>query len=1685
MELEDLKNPSRFQKHTNILIWKSFLQRQRRWKILLFEGLFAGILFLSAVFIANPVFLTPLQAEPEPPLTAADILVSLNRRTIMGYAPNTEPFAAIMGRAAKFLNISFLTASSENGLNDMLFDRVSEAPLDEAVMWIIWETKINNTWKLSIRSTDRAKYETSIDHTRFSNPHLRVGFLAVQLAILQAIIENAAGSNPNYELTLVSMPVSPLMKEALVRKTLSGILLCFTLAFIPPVLETEALIVTETLNGVKRALRLRNVLYSSMYIGWLVYAYLTVLPISLLASVTLILVFRWIHLMFALLVVLVYVSVMIMHAFIMAMFHNKAWLACIWTTLFTFLQMYLAELLVHHHYDLQHTALTLFLNLIVPQLGLIHSFNQFALLQTGISGGEESSIGRTLSLTIGSWSILILFCFALLMILQRTIGQDRAIGGQMSWNSILFKSVEGKDKLCKIEAPSIKEREKLQEVDELVAKAISFNEVTKSIMGIPVLSNVTMDLYRGEYSVLFAERIQHKMMLTLEDLLTGLALPDKGSINILGRNVRSGENFLTESHMVGYCHRSSILFDDLTVHEHFTFFLDLCLWQESNEYVYEYGHIRSRCLLSDCDLETVQHERIGNLEDYYKAQLCWALALLLEPRIIIIPHFMDEQAYRAVIIDKIIKYRRYLTILKFSFSSLQLEYADRVFLFDNKILVFGGTPAYMFFKYGREYKLRLTLRSGGALDTTELLEKSEEAGATVRAHLGSLLILKLPTTPTDKVTAFIRDLTENATKFGVIALNISLPDSEEICRRAMADTATEERSVSRQISENAIKRITEPVDWQRDKTYCTNVRLLRSVAWKYFTFYVHYRLFLIITLLSTLLAGVFIGLSLSTILSELNQSRIVTNTMKQEVLNAEGRNHVTTLVLRTDNSSAARSVANAYVFSEPNSTVSDIGGVVYMAIPSSESLTEYLVTRAIDSPQQYVNMHAYGMDVATAANGVLKIQALYSPLHYDVAAAAKTLARAYVALLRHYTGKLDATIQFTDDPLELDLTPWMMQAETAPLLIQCLLILTISHTTLLPSREHGLIRHLQSHAMNFSPARYWFTLYFCDLIMYWILVMIISVVMVSVLHIMAPAAHYHYGDMVVVPFMLIVYGLGCIPQAYLFSLGRRPALNSMTFVIINVVFGETTILMKIFEGEILDFFLQFMVLSPQYNMANAFVKIKQIFLYNSECTIFKRKNLCSTKTFHKCCPKCGILQKCFTRKSYLAGRAGILKEIIQMLSVAVLYISILLVLEYKVLQRMWTFVWELRMTKSCEANLRPGAQCEMNDALDKTKRLRIDKTKMDTFGEYLLALNVTKKMSGYYVVHNVYLGMRKGEIVALSGLKRHGRLTFCQVLAGHLMPSRGQLQCMSQWSLKRQPHLYCQQIAISCSEVSLPTWMTAYDALELIGTLRGVPKDHIKRQLNDLIEALDLLDLAHTRISRMLSADRSRVRFAAAIIGAPPILILDECTVYQKFFVQRAMYSILYDLKKKGHGLLISSSIVESHLPMTNRLAFIIDGTTYDIGTVDSLVDRYSQKGYTVVVHLKDDVDVTKMFGNYFDNFIINDTSEVLVNVQILDSLNWMEVFDRMEKLKTNNVQVYSYVVTEIPIDFIYNSILSKEQGNRVVEDLFSYSWLKTILPRKLKRSPSQRALQALSAFEPKYAINTLKELPWSVIFHR
>ncbi|XP_053616877.1 ATP-binding cassette sub-family A member 17-like [Plodia interpunctella] len=1682
LQSEEAQVKSRFQSHTKTLIWKCYLQRQRRWRVLLLQCFFGLSLFVISVLVAKPVFLTPIQATPQDPITSTQLLSSV-KNTILGYAPNDNPYNIIIATASTKLNTQFLEGTSEDDLNNQLYINAQGKTVDKTIIWIIFKPEQNNFWRFSIKSTDRLISAAEDCEQSF---HSKV-FLGVQMAVSQAILEYAAPQAIfNYEITLTAMPVSPLMQNSAVRIAISGILMCYTLALLPPVIEAQALVVHETQSKFKQALLMRKVSYSSVYIAWLVYAYLTVFPICVMGAIVLILIFRWIHLLYALMTLMSYVSVMIMFAFIMAMFHNTALISCLWSTLFTMLQTFLAELLVHHGFDKWNETVSFLLHIFIPPLGLIHAFNQFALLQTGNKLDDRWSIVYTVLI----WTVMNMLYFALLMLLQRTIGQERAIGGQVSWKSIIFKKIEDKNVIQPVPRPTGKERQNLQEVDQLMAKAISFRNVSKSIMNVKVLDNVTLDIYRGEYTMLFAERIQARMVNTCEDLVTGLAIADEGTINILGKDVTEESNLMSAQNMMGYCHRSMFLVDDLTVEEHLEFFIKICLWNETKHFITEYSHLRFKRLMAECYLENVKHVHIENLNMFFRAQLCWAIAVLLEPRIVIIPDYGDPHSYISVIRDKIMQFKKYMTIVKISYATVHMVTADRIFVFDNKILVFGGTPAYMFFKYGREYRVRLTFRGGGSFDNErvhELVANATRHGATVRANLGSLIILRMPTNPTANVAALVQEIQDRSVYYGVSSFSISLPDSEEICRRAINVIRGSQKQHTS--SSEALKQFVGRSPWKKRRNFFLTFDDMRSIGWKYFSFCVYYRLYFIFTVMLAITAGILIGMSLSTMLTDMQKDHasISSKLLHGDILTVESLQQTTTLILRVDTAVASRSIAASYVISETNATVSQTKEITYTALMSNENLVEYLITRAIDSPQQYVYMYVYGLNV-TEENNNLSLHVLFSPMHKDKGAAARSLARLYMALIRHYTNKPDATIQVTDDPLSLDFTPFLKYAGSPPLVIMFLLIVTMSHVTLIPSKEHGLIKHLQSHAYNFSPLQYWTSLYFCDLILYWLLVSFIALAVVCVMYISVPADHFRYSDLLVVPFILIIYGMACVPQSYLFCRGPRAALNAMSFVIINLIFGEATVVAKMFF-DLENVLLYFMRMWPQFNTGFAIVKIKQIFLYNSECIIFETENLCSSKTLHKCCKKCGLLEQCYTQRRYLTTD-GILGEVHSMLIMTAVFLVFLLLWEYKIMQLSWSYVQTLikGVEMDQDDRLSPGSMREKGEVLDKLREIQHGRSeKINTFGESLLCANLTEKRLGEYVLRNVYLGLGRGEALAISGLKKHGRVALIETLAGLNIPSCGQLWAKSKYKLNSTPHQYCRQVSIGCERDPLPLWMTVYDALEMIAILRGIPARYVSHEIWKFIHALELYPVADTLICHIPGTERTRINFAAAVIGSPPVIIIDECTNFQEYSICRAMYFILYQMKRKGHAIFISSHSIESHMPMTNRLGILLDGRIVDVDLVDNLIARYTLKGYTVVVHLKDEVDVEKMFGAHFKEFVVNDTTDVLVNVQVLDSdLNWKTVFEKMEELQASNSQVYSYIVTSIPIDYIYNSIIVNEIGLKQTSgDLFTCPWLSKLCGPEPKIHPTQAMLDSLIPFPIKYEITKLQELPWSVIFHR
>ncbi|XP_061708226.1 ABC transporter A family member 5-like [Cydia pomonella] len=1752
--------------------------------MLVAQTVFAGALFLMAVFAAKPVFLTPLQDAPHATLTSDDIMTTLSADTQvivtristyicihfftyceglkvkksiyiyehhctsrfdfvlflmqLGYAPDTGPYKAIMDKVAENLNkdpkwtcpwrpslvdshrfacskqfssvsytclkgktvliSDFLTGSTEQELNEKLYEKSKGQVLKHHIIWVVWKEKEHNTWKFSIRSTELAylaEVNSTVTRTLPHNRHLLSGFLAVQLAVSEEILAAESKEGLRHKIKLKAMPISPLMQKEAVRQAMVWVLLCFTVAFIPPVMEVSELVVHETSNEYKRALFMRNVGAACIYLGWLSYLHMTALPILILATLTVILIFRWVWIFVAFVFVAIYITVMAMTAFIVCMFQRKSHIAAIWSALFTLLQLFLADLLVHHGFD-GTTSFTVLLHILLPPLGLVHGFHGFALLETGREGLQNTKVYENHTLII--WIMMILAYFGLLMLLQRTIGRDRAVGGQVSWRSIIFKQAEDKNKLRAIQNPLGNERDPLQEVDDLVAKAISFHNVSKSVMGVGVLRRVTLDVYRGEYTTFFAEKIQERMLQRIEDLITGLTLPDDGSVNMLGNDMaalrKAGKRVAAMQGMLGYCHRVGLLVGELTVQETLRFFVQLSLWEQSDVEVEGYTLIHTPRLYKECDLQDVRDVYVRNLGNYYKAQLCWAIAIILEPRIVFIQSFIDGPKYISVINDKIVKYRTHLTIVKISFTTSVLEHADRVFLFDRKILVFGGSPAYMFFKYGREYRVRMTFRVRGSLDNEkveELVDRAVEMGGQVRAYVGTLLILRLPTSPTDVTAEFVKEITENANHYGITSLNISLPDSEEIHKRAINDSRKQIISYTgydshTNTSEQALRELTKPKLWTRNKSPCLNISLLKQTVWKYVSFYIHYRLFLIITMLSAIVTGAIIGVYLSYQLNEM-ETTISSSRLLGEKMTVEALEQSTTLVLKVYNTDDAISVATGYAMSTTGARSKETQNMFYTALPYTESSSEYLMLRAIDSPQHYVYAYAYGMELKDEGE-ILDIHVLYSPIHHDTAAAARSLARVYMALLRHYTKTLDADIEVTDDPLMLDSSPTRRKTKVPPLVIHFMLIITIAHITLLPTMEHGLIRHMQVHAMNFSPARYWFSLFCCDIILYWTLVFIITTVLFCVMYWVAPV-HFLHRDLIVIPFMLIMYGFSCVPQAYLFSLGPSGALNSMSFVIFNIIFGEASVISQFIQGEAFTYAERALSLSPQYNVANAFVQITKIFVYNSECVIFINKKLCKSNVLHKCCKKCGIMQACFERISYLS-KAGIRDEILWTIYHTIIFSSLLIIWEYQVLQRLWYYArkrWFPPEEPPVIMEASGGAQerwdVEAKSRQMKQKRIRRS-IKRDTFGENLLVNNLSKRVNGVYKLSRIAFGIGKGEALSLVGQSTGDRLELCEILAGFKWPTSGSTSAMSKWALTTDPHMYSRNVAFSCFEYCpMPPWMTVYDSLWMMGVLRGIPRHYVHEEVANLLDALELDEASNMNVFRLHQNEKTRLNFAVAVIGAPPVLVLDEFTAYQQYSVDRAMFYILYHLRKQGHALLVSSASIENHMAVTNRLGILLNGQLVDVDHIDALVARYSSEGYTVVVHLKDEVDIEAIFARHFENFSVNDVSDVLANVQVKDALNYAEIFSKMEELLHANQTVYSYVITVTAMDYIYNDIIDKGTKIQIVPDEYFWPCL-NFLARKKKKVDLQKLLE-LEKFRKKYDIASLKELPWSVIFRR
>lgn len=219
-------------------------------------------------------------------------------------------------------------------------------------------------------------------------------------------------------------------------------------------------------------------------------------------------------------------------------------------------------------------------------------------------------------------------------------------------------------------------------------------------------------------------------------------------------------------------------------------------------------------------------------------------------------------------------------------------------------------------------------------------------------------------------------------------------------------------------------------------------------------------------------------------------------------------------------------------------------------------------------------------------------------------------------------------------------------------------------------------------------------------------------------------------------------------------------------------------------------------------------------------------------------------------------------------------------------------------------------------------------------------LSKTYKVLGKAPVHSLIdldLQIREKEIFGFLGRNGAGKTTTIKLLTGLIFPTHGSAkifgQDIGQSEVRRlvgympeQPYFY--------------EYLTPRETLDFYGKLRGLGRLERKQEWEKISELLELKHIADRRIRGFSKGMRQRVGFAVALVGDPPLLILDEPMSGLDPLGRRMIRELIKRLHRNGKTIFFSSHVLSDVEEICDRVGILVSGKLAACGSIDELVGR-------------------------------------------------------------------------------------------------------------------------------------------------
>ena len=234
-------------------------------------------------------------------------------------------------------------------------------------------------------------------------------------------------------------------------------------------------------------------------------------------------------------------------------------------------------------------------------------------------------------------------------------------------------------------------------------------------------------------------------------------------------------------------------------------------------------------------------------------------------------------------------------------------------------------------------------------------------------------------------------------------------------------------------------------------------------------------------------------------------------------------------------------------------------------------------------------------------------------------------------------------------------------------------------------------------------------------------------------------------------------------------------------------------------------------------------------------------------------------------------------------------------------------------------------------------------TQMSLSANSLVKIYGTKK-----VVDNVSLSVNQGEIVGLLGPNGAGKTTTFYSIVGLIKPDDGEVFIGNENITKLPMYKRARKgIGYLAQEASVFRNLSVKDNILAVLEGTSLDKNQQKEKTDKLLKEFGLEGIQNNLGMVLSGGERRRTEIARALATEPKFILLDEPFAGVDPIAVEEIQNIVYSLKKKNIGILITDHNVDETLSITDRSYLMFEGKLLKSGTSEELAsDEQVRKLY-------------------------------------------------------------------------------------------------------------------------------------------